>query len=211
MKHRMRLRDWLAAATPLALLAFIFLAGPVGAWHGWASDTTAYWAQAALSALAVFAAIGVVWWQIVHAQRERRKDKIHRLHILGTSVFFCRVQVTELILLALVDVPDADRLGALRDGVDRLKAAPIYDAPTWHASFFVARITAAFPELLRQWDVQQAQHGPNIEKVKALTKFSEILVDAEKILQRNCLRLNAEMAGIKHVLSTLRVLEYGVA
>jgi hypothetical protein len=141
MAEKMRFYDWAAALTPVALLAVIFSESFFG-WCGWRDAVAASWAQAAFSVLAVFAAICVVWWQLVHAKRERRFDDIRKLHIIATSIFFCRVQVHELSQLAEKNTPDAERFEALRGGIEALKAAPIYESPSWHASFQLARMLA---------------------------------------------------------------------
>lgn len=209
MKHRMRLRDWLAAATPLALLAFIFLAGPVGAWDRWADGVTASWAQAALSAMAVFAAIGVVWWQILHAKRERTRDEARKLENLGISLFFFRIVAYELSLYVHKGLDGHVQFESLRQQVEEFSSLPVYEAPTPAAVLNVATVRSAFLTLQILWDLTKESNTRNNDHYPVIGHFRSWAFKAEAAMRQECIDRGWTPAHITQEVTGGKLAAYG--
>lgn len=198
---KMRFRDWIAATIPIALLLVIFLTNPIASWAGWTDSNKASWAQAMLSGLAVLAAVGAVWWQIAHAQRESRADIARKLEILASSIFFLRVQALNLSHLAESSASDETQFTAFKTGIQSLAALPLYESPSARAATRIARIVASFSGVAAQWTTVHVASGPNKPKIASLAGFVHQLMEAEEVLRDESKRLGFPMITITAQLS----------
>lgn len=156
MKTRRKLdwTDWLIIAILWLLVPLCALwvaLGSAGIGRILESTTWASWAQAGFSAAAVFAAIGVVWWQIVHGQNERRRDEAQKLENLGISLFFFRVVAYELDLHLGENKSGSVQWTSLQHHVKEFWSLSIYETPSPMAVFQVARVRTGFTTLETIW------------------------------------------------------------
>lgn len=104
----------------------------------------AAWVQAIGSVLAVFAAIGIVKFQLDHQRRSTALLEVNRLQAFWTLVYHCRVEMQYFAQAARTGEAHLDAPGGLAPKVAALRAIPIVDIPGAKATIAILTVIEAY-------------------------------------------------------------------